>query len=84
MDQQTVGPTDQWTDGWTKPQILTDSARASKTLQFGHQFHLNLSIQCGDISKIVKNVKIDHQIHVVKKHSYPSIFEMLSNLNKKR
>ena len=37
-----------------------------KTLQFGHQFHPDLSIQSGDITKNVKNVKINHQIQLVK------------------
>ena len=32
----------------------------------GIQFHPNWSIQSGDISKIVKNIKIDHQIHLIK------------------
>ena len=52
--------------GSYRSKILPDSDRASKTLQFGHQFCPNLSIQSGDTSKIVKNVKIDHQIHLVK------------------
>ena len=34
-------------------------------------------------AEIVKNVKIDYQIYPVKKPSYPSIFEMLLNFNKK-
>ena len=53
-----------WGSYWSK--ILPDSVRASKTLQFGHQFHPDLSIQSGDKTKNVKNVKIDHQIQLVK------------------
>ena len=52
--------------GSYRSKILPDSVRASKTLQFGHQFHPDLSIQSGDITKNVKNVKIDHQIQLVK------------------
>ena len=51
-----------WGSYWSK--ILPDSVRASKTLQFGHQFHPDLSIQSGDLTKNVKNVKIDHQIQL--------------------
>ena len=74
---------DRPTDGPSKWVVESRSTRL-KTLQFGHQFHPNSSIQGRDKSKIEKNVRIDHQIHLVIKPSDPSIFEKLSNLNKKR
>ena len=43
-------------------EILLPSARAAKTLQFGHQFHANWSIQSRNMLKSVKNVKIATEI----------------------
>ena len=45
-----------------RSEILLPSARAAKTLQFGHQFHANWSIQSQDMLKSVKNVKIVTEI----------------------
>ena len=46
-------------------EILLPSARAAKTLQFGHKFHANWSIQSQDMLKSVKNVKIVTEIEAV-------------------
>ena len=52
--------------GSYRSKILLPSARAAKTLQFGHQFFQNWSIQSGDISKFVKRVNFDPKIHPAK------------------
>ena len=59
-----------------------DSVRASKNLQFGHQFHQNRSIQSRDILVNVKNIKIATAVLDAERPQYPLIFEMLSNLDK--
>ena len=52
--------------GSYRSKILPESVRASKNLQFGHQFYPYLSIQSRDISKNVKIVKFDPQVYPVK------------------
>ena len=52
--------------GSYQSKILPESVRASKNLQFGHQFYPYLSIQSWEKSKNVKIVKFDPQIYPVK------------------
>ena len=69
--------------GEYRSKILLPSARTGKTLQFDHQFHADWSIQCREILKFVKNVKIATEIEAAIFPSNPFIFETLSNLNEK-
>ena len=48
--------------GSYRSKIHLPSARAGKTLSFGHQFHANWSIQSQNMLKSVKNVKIATEV----------------------
>ena len=48
--------------GSYQSKISLPSARAAKTLQFGHQFHANWSILSQNMLKTVKDVKIATEI----------------------
>ena len=54
FDEKKLGP--------NRSKIFLLSARSAKTLQFGHRFYANWSIQSREILEFVKNVKIATEI----------------------
>ena len=62
-----------------RSKIFPESVRASKTLQFGHQFFKDWSIQSCGIVKNVKNVQITPRFHAAKKTSQ-ALFLKLSQI----